>query len=86
MATLLREEKLDRYYALAGQDVRPVGAVPATRGHAWLDERLATVEHDGAPGSLRSLQLDVQGIHCAACVWLMNETFRRAGGASITVN
>jgi Cu2+-exporting ATPase len=34
-----------------------------------------------------SLQLDVQGIHCAACVWLMNETYRRHQGAgSITVN
>ncbi len=35
------------------------------------------------PGArLCALQLDVQGIPCAACVWLMNETFRRQGGAA----
>jgi len=86
VAALLRDQHLDRYYALAGSAVRPVGAAPVPHGHAWLDERLAVIERDDAPGTLRSLQLDVQGIHCAACVWLMNETFRRAGGASITVN
>lgn len=86
VATLLREEGLGRYYALAGGDVRPVGAVPGGRGHAWLDERRSVAEKDAAPGTLCSLQVDVQGIHCAACVWLMNETFRRAGGAAITVN
>src|SRR5438477_552808 len=86
VAALLREEGLGRYYALAGGDVRAVGAVPGGHGHAWLDERRASVEKDALPGTLCSLQLDVQGVHCAACVWLMNETFRRAGGAAITVN
>ena len=33
------------------------------------------------------VEFDVQGIHCAACVWLMNELFRRQqGGAGLTVN
>ena len=90
MAALLQEEGLGRYYALAGGDVRPVGVVPASHGHAWLEERLASALKDATTGTtahgLRSLQLDVQGIHCAACVWLMNETFRRRGGAAITVN
>ena len=40
---------------------------------AWLEPML-----DRAQGSL---DLDVQGIHCAGCVWLMEELYTRAGGA-----
>lgn len=81
---LLHEQGLDRYYALAGDQVSAV-SVPVPRSHSWLeplvDQAVAT------EGAVCSLQLDVQGIHCAACVWLMNETFRRHQGAGgITVN
>ncbi len=35
----------------------------------------------------RRLTLDVQGIHCAACVWLLRELFlRRAGACDLRVN
>jgi len=59
---------------------------------AWLENLLegaeSRIEGPGDSDSeLCSLQLDVQGIHCAACVWLLNETFRRRpGGVAITVN
>ncbi|MGV3619608.1 MAG: heavy metal translocating P-type ATPase [Archangium sp.] len=66
---LLKTEGLDRYYALAGNQVTPVSGDDEPRSHAWLEAMLT-------PG-VCSLELDVQGIHCAACVWLMNETFRR---------
>jgi Cu2+-exporting ATPase len=83
VANLLRSEELTRYYAIAGGDVLPVGAAPVARTHAWLEPVLeAQREADVA-----TVELDVQGIHCAACVWLMNETFRRcAGGVALTVN
>ena len=32
-------------------------------------------------GSPRRLALDVQGVHCAACVWLLQELFGRLPGA-----
>jgi Cu2+-exporting ATPase len=83
VAALLRAEQLTRYYDLAGGAIAPVGAPPATRPHAWLEPLL---EAQGDRPT-QSCELDVQGIHCAACVWLMNETFRRrAGGLAILVN
>lgn len=81
---LLHEQGLDRYYALAGDQVAKVTMPEAPRSHAWLEPLL---EKADAGGEVCSLQLDVQGIHCAACVWLMNETFKRkAGAGDITVN
>jgi Cu2+-exporting ATPase len=59
---------------------------------AWLESILGAAEARAeGPGSsedeLGSAQLDVQGVHCAGCVWLLNETFRRRPGAvAITVN
>jgi Cu2+-exporting ATPase len=85
VATLLQDQGLTRYYALAPATLPPVGAVPAHESAVWLEPLLARAETAG--GALASLDLDVQGIHCAACVWLMNELFRRrGGGAGITVN
>lgn len=81
---LLHEQGLDRYYALAGDKVSAV-AEPMPRSHSWLEPLVEKAM--AAEGQVCSLQLDVQGIHCAACVWLMNETFRRHQGAGdITVN
>ena len=70
MHNLLHEQGLDRYYALAGDQVSAV-SVPVPRSHSWLEplvEQAVATE-----GAVCSLQLDVQGIHCAACVWLMNK-------------
>jgi len=89
VAGLLSARGLDRYYDLSGGRLPAVGAVPAARSHAWLEPLLDVIESppSAAPNELASLDLDVQGIHCAACVWLMNETFRRRRGAvGITVN
>jgi Cu2+-exporting ATPase len=76
---LLAENGLGRYYALAGADVAPV-TLPAPHGLAWLEPLLAGQETDG------SVELDVQGIHCAACVWLLEELATRRGPARVVVN
>ena len=80
---LLVEQGLTRYYTLAGAELA-AAPDPERRSHAWLEPLLATAM--AGPGALKSLELDVQGIHCAACVWLFNETFRRRGGSAILVN
>ncbi|MFZ5445505.1 MAG: heavy metal translocating P-type ATPase [Myxococcota bacterium] len=81
---LLHDQGLDRYYSLAGDQVAKVTMPDVPRSHAWL-EPLLQKANDG--GEVCSLQLDVQGIHCAACVWLMNETYKRkAGAGDITIN
>jgi len=79
---LLAGAGLGRYYELGGGEGHPV--TRANADHKWLEPlaaRLAT-----QPG-LSRLVLDVQGVHCAACVWLFEEMFRRApGGAGLVVN
>ncbi|HTS79816.1 MAG TPA: heavy metal translocating P-type ATPase metal-binding domain-containing protein [Myxococcaceae bacterium] len=82
---LLVDQGLTRYYALARGAVLPAPTVDRARSHAWLEPLRAAAESGSSP--VCALELDVQGIHCAACVWLMNELFRRApGGAGFTVN
>jgi P-type Cu2+ transporter len=85
--SLLMEQGLGRYYELAGNQVAPApsGSSSGGRSLSWIEPLLEGAESQG--GAVCSLQLDVQGIHCAACVWLMNETYRRkAGKGAITIN
>ena len=82
---LLHDQGLERWYDLAGGETMPVAEPRGERSFAWLDPLLARSEEGTSP--ICSLELDVQGIHCAACVWLMDELFRRReGGAGILVN
>lgn len=51
----------------------------------WLDSQLERAK--AVAGERLSLELDVQGVQCAACVWLMSELYqRRGGGAGLEVN
>jgi P-type Cu2+ transporter len=82
---LLIDQGLTRFYSLAGDKAAPAPEPRTDRSLAWLEPLVARSE--AAPGPVCALDLDVQGIHCAACVWLMNELFRRQpGGASLTIN
>ncbi|AKF83037.1 P-type ATPase [Myxococcus fulvus 124B02] len=82
---LLVSQGLTRYYQLTGGKTSPAAEPARGRGLSWLEPLVTKAE--AAPGALCSLELDVQGIHCAACVWLMNELFRRqTGGAGFTVD
>ncbi len=84
---LIHEENLDRYY-----DLRPNTTAPSSDlrpdSFGWLD-RLLT-ERETFPGSSQGplrLDLDIQGVHCAACVWLIEELFRRQdAGIQIRIN
>ncbi len=75
---LLHGEHLDRYYALRGARGVPVAERHAERRDAkWLEaieERLRTYPEHGR------VTLDVQGLHCVGCVWLIEELFARAPG------
>ncbi|MFY1829713.1 heavy metal translocating P-type ATPase [Myxococcus fulvus] len=82
---LLVSQGLTRYYQLTGGKTSPAAEPARGRGLSWLEPLVTKAE--AAPGALCSLELDVQGLHCAACVWLMNELFRRQpGGAGFTVD
>jgi len=79
---LIHEAGLQRYYDLRNC---PTAPPPELRENAlaWLDRLL----EESPPAAVRSLTLDVQGIHCAACVWLLRELFRRTdGGVDLRIN
>ena len=79
---LIREAGLGRYYDLRGTSTAP--PEKPREDFDWLDRRLDPGEPDGAP---RRIAFDVQGIHCAACLWLLQELFRRLpGGVDLRIN
>lgn len=86
---LLVEQGLDRYYQLRGDRA----GLPATdadgsgvRDRKWLEPLEARVR-DAGDGRAARLAVDVQGLHCAACVWLIQQLFdRRPGALRLVVN
>jgi P-type Cu2+ transporter len=80
---LLSNAGLTKYYELGGADGRPA-VLAAESDHKWLEPIAARV---AAAGELHRVTLDVQGVHCAACVWLLEKLFaRRDGARRIIVN
>lgn len=79
---ILQKAGLTRYYDLRhGPGLPPVNLDSRHVDHKWLE----LVEEDRhEDGGVRRIELDVQGIHCAACVWLIEELFRRHGGGAQT--
>lgn len=88
--TLLQSSGLERYYTLRGErTLSPVSGALARptagrdqegRGHEqpWLDALCAEL---AASTGLYRFALDVQGIQCGACVWLLEALFKRQAGA-----
>jgi P-type Cu2+ transporter len=77
VAKLLREEGLEKYYSLRG----PTGEAVTTtdnRDRKWLEP---LEEHVREADGIARVDLDVQGLSCAACVWLIEQLFRREEGA-----
>ena len=82
---LVRERGLDGYYRIKDSVTAPAdAAVFQPRDYAWLEAAQRTAE--GA-GSRPELELDIQGVSCAGCVWLIERLFREeTGGRSVIVN
>ncbi len=75
---ILTKAGLTRYYDLRRGPGLPPSDLDSRRiDHKWLE--LIEAERSENTGVTR-VSLDIQGIHCAACVWLIEELFRRHGG------
>jgi Cu2+-exporting ATPase len=75
---ILTKAGLTRYYDLRrGPGLPPADLESRRIDHKWLEliEGARSTED-----SVTRVELDIQGIHCAACVWLLEELFRRHGG------
>ncbi len=85
---LIHQRGLQRYYDLRmGHQAPP--AVLRPESFAWLDRVLAETPplSSAASSSFWRLSLDIQGVHCTACVWLLEELYRRTqGGLEIRIN
>jgi Cu2+-exporting ATPase len=82
--SLLHAGGLARYYDLRGGGGVPVGPSAEAPERAWLAPLRAQIE---ASENLTRVAVDVGGVHCAACVWLIGELFRRAPrGRACVVN
>jgi len=84
---MIHQENLERFY-----DLKPTSHAPAAnlRGDsfAWLDRLLEEkAASPTATTGVLHLDLDIQGVHCAACVWLIEELFQRqAAGINLRIN
>ena len=76
---VLQRTGLTRYYDLRrGPGLPPTDAETRRIDHKWIE---LFEQKRGERGDVEALALEIQGIHCAACVWLIEELFRRHGGS-----
>jgi len=83
---LVHDGGLDRYYRLKDRVIAPAGsALFQMRDYAWLEaarrDAEAAAAADPRPGAAPELVLDIQGISCVGCVWLIERLFERSPGA-----
>jgi Cu2+-exporting ATPase len=83
---LVHEHGLEGYYKIRDAVVAPVDQVVfQPRDYAWLAELQAEAEKGVATpapaGPPAELMLEVQGISCAGCVWLIEKIFHQQPGA-----
>jgi Cu2+-exporting ATPase len=79
---LVHDEGLDAYYRI--KDDVTVPADPSLlqpRDYAWLQEAQREAEEVATNGRAPALVLEVQGISCAGCVWLIEKVFMKQPGA-----
>ncbi len=77
---LVHEHGLEGYYKIRDAVVAPVDQVVfQMRDYVWLAELQAEAEKEAA--NTPELTLEVQGISCAGCVWLIEKVFHQQPGA-----
>ena len=83
---LVHEHGLAGYYNIKDDITAPAdAAVFQARDYSWLEA--AQREADATSDTSPELTLDVQGISCAGCVWLIERVFQQQPGArDINVN
>lgn len=83
---LVHEQGLAGYYRIKDEITAPAdAAVFQARDYGWLQGAQAAAE--AADTKVPELMLDVQGISCAGCVWLIERVFlQQAGARDIVVN
>lgn len=77
---LIKQEGLDYYYELRDRKIAPVRSSSLQeRDYSWLES--AAAERESHHPSQAELTLDLEGISCVGCVWLIERIFYRQPGA-----
>jgi Cu2+-exporting ATPase len=78
---LVHEQGLEAYYRFKDAVTPPADpALLEARDYAWLTQAARAAE-EGNASATPSLVVEVQGLSCAACVWLIEKLFLRTPGA-----
>lgn len=84
VASLIRAASLERYYDLRRGPGVPIGELnTGPRDRKWLSPIKEKLE--ASEGGER-VALDLQGVHCSACVWLIETVFDRYEGGQLELN
>ncbi|MCB0272032.1 MAG: heavy metal translocating P-type ATPase metal-binding domain-containing protein [Bdellovibrionales bacterium] len=76
---MIHDLRLERYYELKTTKTFPlIGLFTKKSDLPWLESEIQK-----NPGRLL---LKIQGVQCAACVWLIQEVAKKVGNASVSVN
>ncbi|MBW8782642.1 MAG: HAD family hydrolase [Verrucomicrobia bacterium] len=79
---LVHEEGLDAYYRIKDEVTVPADpALLQPRDYAWLETAQREAEAASDPERAPRLLLEVQGISCVGCVWLIEKVFQKQPGA-----
>ncbi len=77
---LIHQAGLEHYYELRDQRISPIPAAALQpRDYDWLDKRAAGCQPNAA--GVSEMILDLEGISCVGCVWLIEKVFREQPGA-----
>jgi P-type Cu2+ transporter len=75
---LINEAGLEAYYQIKDKVTAPAdAALLPSREYGWLSAAQAAAEESAGTAATPELRLDVQGISCAGCVWLIERIFSR---------
>lgn len=78
---LIHKQGLSRFYDLRDTPLQPVKSlVFQKRDYSWLEEILQRTEADASAETVK-LRLDLQGISCIGCVWLVEKLFSSFPGS-----
>ncbi|MDV7396169.1 heavy metal translocating P-type ATPase metal-binding domain-containing protein, partial [Arthrospira platensis SPKY1] len=80
---LIHDQGFEQYYALKEDRIDPVRpSVLEERDYQWLQRAQKGAETEAlASASTAQITLDLMGISCMGCVWLVEKLFLRCEGA-----
>jgi Cu2+-exporting ATPase len=79
---LVHEHGLAGYYRIKDEITAPAdAAVFLARDYSWLE----AAQREAEVGKIPELNLDVQGISCAGCVWLIERVFSSNRGRATSM-